>query len=68
MNASNLIPLAIFGEVVFGGLLNLTNVTGVIITAVEMENKNEACRGTFYTYYGCDTNMFGEFECGYKYW
>lgn len=41
LNASNLIPLAIFGEVVFGGLLNLTNVTGVIITAVEMENKNE---------------------------
>jgi len=41
LNASHLIPLAIFGEVVFGGLLNLTNVTGVIITAVEMENKNE---------------------------
>jgi Na+/H+-dicarboxylate symporter len=35
MNARNLIPLAIICEAAFGGLLNLINITGDIITAIE---------------------------------
>ena len=36
MNAQNLIPLAIICEAVFGGLLNLVNITGDIITVMEV--------------------------------
>lgn len=39
MDASNLIPLAIYSEVVFGSLLDLTNVTGDIVTATEFDRK-----------------------------
>lgn len=35
MNSQNLIPLAIICEAAFGGLLNLINITGDIITAIE---------------------------------
>ena len=41
MEALELIPLAIFSEVVFGSLLNLTNITGDIITAAELDRKEK---------------------------
>ena len=34
MHAQNLIPLAIICEAMFGGILNLTNITGDIVTAM----------------------------------
>ena len=37
MNALELIPLAIFSELVFGSLQNLINVVGDIVTAAEFE-------------------------------
>ena len=33
LNAADMLPLAIYSEILFGGLLNLINVTGDIITA-----------------------------------
>ena len=39
MNAPELIPLAIYSEVVFGSLQNLINLTGDIVTAAEFERK-----------------------------
>lgn len=39
LNATDLMPMAILCEVLFGGLLNLTNVTGDIVTVV-CEEKN----------------------------
>ena len=39
MNALRLLPLAIYCEVAYGGLLNLTNVTGDIVTAIGFERK-----------------------------
>lgn len=41
MNAYNLIPLAIFTEAMFGGLQNLVNVAGDIITVVVDTAKNK---------------------------
>lgn len=41
MNAQDLIPLAIFSEVVFGSLQNLTNITGDIVTAAELDRKQK---------------------------
>ena len=37
MSAHNLIPIAIFSEVFFGALLNITNVCGDMITVAEQE-------------------------------
>ena len=42
MNAQNLIPLAIISEAAFGGLLNLTNIVGDIITAIEVSPTEKA--------------------------
>ena len=39
MDASQLIPLAIYSEVVFGNLLDMINVTGDIVTAAEFDQK-----------------------------
>ena len=39
MQADNLIPNAFIFEVLFGGLLNLVNVTGDIVTVYEMEKE-----------------------------
>ena len=42
MNATRLIPLAIYCEVAYGNLLNLTNITGDIVTAAEFDRKEKA--------------------------
>ena len=42
MHASDLIPLAIFSEVVFGSLLDMTNITGDIVTVAELEQREKS--------------------------
>ncbi len=42
MNATRLLPPAIYCEVAYGVLLNLTNVIGDIVTAAEFDRKEEA--------------------------
>ena len=39
MDASKLIPLAIYSEAAFGSLLDMTNITGDIVTAAEFDRK-----------------------------
>jgi Na+/H+-dicarboxylate symporter len=44
MQADHLIPSAFVFEVIFGGVLNLINVTGSIVTIYEIEKEEETFR------------------------
>jgi len=46
MHASDLIPLAIFSEVVFGSLLDMTNITGDIVPVAELEQREKSGKMT----------------------